>query len=138
MSCPGRTHALSRSSTAGGPRSKSSLSIGHLQAMKSYSSGSSRDHQPSRSFTSRERAAWYRLSHALPVLTLLPVPLFPPALQVGRAGRLGDVGQGDGTAPPASGPHSAKPCSASVRSAAEAADADSRAARATSAPRAAS
>jgi len=52
-------YALSRTSAGGGPRTASAASTGHRQAAKSYSSGSSRLSQPSRSLTGRCRAAWY-------------------------------------------------------------------------------
>jgi hypothetical protein len=47
---PGRIYAVSAAAADdGGPRTRSSLSTGHRQAMKSYSPGSSRLSQPSRS-----------------------------------------------------------------------------------------
>ena len=52
-------YALSRTSAGGGPRTASAASTGHRQAAKSYSSGSSRLSQPSRSLADRCRAAWY-------------------------------------------------------------------------------
>ena len=83
----------------GGPRTKSSESTGHRH-ISSYSSSSSSGHQPSRDVTGRRFAPWYCRSRARQLFPVLPVPGLLLALQVGRAGRLRDVGQGDGTAAP--------------------------------------
>ena len=56
----GPIYALARPtrSAAGGPRMTSLGSTGQRQVMKSYSSGSSREYHPSRSFTGTCRAPW--------------------------------------------------------------------------------
>ena len=84
----------------GGPRTKSSLSTGHRH-ISSYSSPSSSDHQPSRAVTGSCRAPWYCRSRARQLSRSCLYRSSRSRCRLGRAGRLGDVGQGDGTAAPA-------------------------------------
>ena len=75
-------YALSRTSAGGGPRTASAASTGHRQAAKSYSSGSSRLSQPSRSLSRPVPGGLVLSEPGPPALPVLLVPLGPLAVQV--------------------------------------------------------
>ena len=115
-------YALFRTPADGGPRTALAASTGHRQAAKSYSSGSSRLSQPSRSLTGRCRAAWYCASRAR---QLSRSCLYRSARSRCRSAAPVDVATSSRLAAPRRQPprpRSASPCSASTRSAADVAE----------------
>jgi hypothetical protein len=121
---------------SGGPRTKSSASTGHRLNSSASRSSSSIDQKPSPSVTAALRALCVLPEPGPPGLPVLPVPLGPFAVDLSGAGRLGDVIQAGGTAPPAVRAAFGEPLLSEHPQRDETAEGDSRAARATSAPRA--
>jgi hypothetical protein len=121
----------------GGRRTKSSESTGHRH-ISSYSSSSSSGHQPSRDVTGTCFAPWYCLSRARQLSRSCRYRSSRSRCR--SAAPVDTATSARATAPRRQppGPRSARPCSASTRRAADVAEADSRAALATSAPRASS